>query len=208
MAAVRAAQLGPKDALTRDTIGVVFTRLGDHDAAVALFEDAVTSTPDHAEYQYNLASSRQFAGNFDGAKQAYRRAIALDPGLYKAWSALISLEKQTVENEQIDTLSRINSEEPENSQINTQANIPSMESKLASNPNTQANPLPTQPTTNENSEDTATTLPSSLPDGSASQNELSDIVLDSPERGELASNNKVTPSPNQPTGSENPSESR
>ncbi|MDG2044167.1 MAG: sulfotransferase [Maricaulis sp.] len=106
MAAVRAAQLGPKDALTRDTIGVVFTRLGDHDAAVALFEDAVTSNPDHAEYQYNLASSRQFAGNFDGAKQAYRRAIALDPGLYKAWSALISLEKQTVENEQIDTLSQ------------------------------------------------------------------------------------------------------
>jgi len=31
--------------------------------------------------------------------------------------------------------------------------------------------------------------------------------LDSPERGELASTNEVTPSPNQPTGDENPSES-
>ena len=31
--------------------------------------------------------------------------------------------------------------------------------------------------------------------------------MDSPERGELASTNEVTPSPNQPTGDENPSES-
>ena len=41
---------------------------------------------------------------------------------------------------------------------------------------------------------------------SASQNEPSDVVLDSPERGELASTNEVTPSPNQPTGNENPGE--
>ena len=109
--------------------------------------------------------------------------------------------------EQIDSLSLLNSEEAENSQINNQADIPSMEAKLASNPNTQASPSPTQPTTNKKSEDTATTLPTSLPDGSASQNEPSNIVLDSPERGKLASTNKVTPDANQPTGDENPGES-
>ena len=109
--------------------------------------------------------------------------------------------------EQIDSLSRLNSEEAENSQTNTQADIPSMESELASNNDTQASPSATQPTTNKNSEDTATTLPTSFPDGSASQNEPSDVALDSPERGELASTNEVTPSPNQPTGDENPSES-
>ena len=103
--------------------------------------------------------------------------------------------------EQIDTLSHLNSEQAENSQTNTQTEIPSMESELASNSNTQASPSTTQPTTNE---DTATTLPTSLPDRSASQNEPSDVVLDSPERGELASTNEVTPSPNQPTGNENP----
>ena len=107
LAALRAATLGPKDALTRDTIGVVFTRLGDHAAAVSLFEEAVKSNPDHADYQYNLASSRQFAGDFEGAKQAYRRAIKLDGNLYKAWSALISLETQTAENQQIETLTRM-----------------------------------------------------------------------------------------------------
>ena len=105
--------------------------------------------------------------------------------------------------EQIDTLSHLNSEQAENSQTNTQTEIPSMESELASNSNTQASPSTTQPTTNE---DTATTLPTSLPDRSASQNEPSDVVLDSPERGELASTNEVTPSPNQPTGNENPGE--
>ncbi|MBT7405025.1 MAG: hypothetical protein HN754_02820 [Opitutae bacterium] len=106
--------------------------------------------------------------------------------------------------EQIDTLSHLNSEQAENSQTNTQTEIPSMESELASNSNTQASPSTTQPTTNEDNEDTATTLPTSLPDRSASQNEPSDVVLDSPERGELASTNEVTPSPNQPTGNENP----
>jgi hypothetical protein len=108
--------------------------------------------------------------------------------------------------EQIDTLSRLNSEEPENSQINTQADIPPMEPELASNNDTQASPLPTQPTTNENNEDTAT-LTTSLPDGSASQNEPSDVVLDSPQSGELASNYEVAPSPNQTTGDENPNDS-
>jgi methyl-accepting chemotaxis protein len=108
--------------------------------------------------------------------------------------------------EQIDTLSHLNSEQAENSQTNTQTEIPSMESELASNSNTQASPSTTQPTTNETNEDTETTLPKSLPDGSASQNEPSDVVLDSPERGELASTNEVTPSPNQPTGNENPGE--
>ena len=83
--------------------------------------------------------------------------------------------------EQIDSLSRLNSEEAENSQTNTQADIPSMESELASNNDTQASPSATQPTTNKNSEDTATTLPTSFPDGSASQNEPSDVALDSPE---------------------------
>ena len=105
--------------------------------------------------------------------------------------------------EQIDTLSHLNSEQAENSQTNTQTEVPSMESELASNSNTQASPSTTQPTTNE---DTATTLPTSLPDRSASQNEPSDVVLDSPERGELTSTNEVTPSPNQPTGNENPGE--
>ena len=108
--------------------------------------------------------------------------------------------------EQIDTLSHLNSEQAENSQTNTQTEIPSIEPELASSSDTQASPSTTQPTTNETNEDTETTLPKSLPDGSASQNEPSDVVLDSPERGELASTNEVTPSPNQPAGNENPRE--
>lgn len=96
-AAMTAAALGPRDALTFDTVGVVFTRLGDHAAAVDLFEQAVSANPGNASFQYNLAASRQFDGDFDGAEAAYRAAIAINPNLFKAWSALVQLRKQTAE---------------------------------------------------------------------------------------------------------------
>jgi tetratricopeptide (TPR) repeat protein len=94
-AANQAAALGPRDALTWDTVGVVYTRLGDHDAAVRLFESAAAANPDQASYQYNLAASRQFAGDFSGAETAYRAAIELQPDMAKAYSALVQLRKQT-----------------------------------------------------------------------------------------------------------------
>ena len=103
-AAQTAESLAPADALTLDTIGVVHTRLGDHDAAIRLFEQAVAVDPGRAEYHYNLAASRQFAGDFDGAETAYLAALALDPDLYKAWSALVQLRRQTPEDGRIETL--------------------------------------------------------------------------------------------------------
>jgi tetratricopeptide (TPR) repeat protein len=93
----RAAALSPRDALTYDTIGVVYTRLGDHAAAINLFEQAVTSNPEVANFHYNLGASRQFAGDFDGAAQAYEAAINLDPDMDKAYSSLVGLRKQSAE---------------------------------------------------------------------------------------------------------------
>lgn len=94
-AAERAAALAPADALTLDTLGVVFTRAGDHVRALPFFEAAVAATPDNASFLYNLAASRQFAGDFEAAEAAYAQALALEPGLYRAWSSRVQLARQT-----------------------------------------------------------------------------------------------------------------
>ncbi|MFZ3007898.1 MAG: sulfotransferase [Phenylobacterium sp.] len=96
-AAERAVALTPADALTLDTIGVVFTRAGDHVRALPFFEAAVAATPDKASFLYNLAAARQFAGDFEAAEAAYARALALEPGLYRAWSSRVQLARQTRE---------------------------------------------------------------------------------------------------------------
>ena len=103
-AARRASKLGPRDALSFDTIGVVFTRLGDHEAAIHLFGAAVAQDPGRAEYHYNLAASRQFAGDFDGAEAAYSRTLELAPDHVKALSAIVGLRRQSEADNRLDAL--------------------------------------------------------------------------------------------------------
>ncbi|MET0337549.1 MAG: sulfotransferase [Caulobacter sp.] len=94
-AADRAAACDPQDALTLDTIGVVYSRTGFHDRAVDFFEKAYALDPKSASFAYNLASARQFLGDFEGAEVAYAAALRLDPGYFKAWSSRVALAKQT-----------------------------------------------------------------------------------------------------------------
>ncbi len=87
-AARRGLALAPRDALTLDTLGVVLSRTGAHDEAVAPFRQAVARDGTRPDYWYNLAASLQFLGEFDAAADAARRALALDAGHYRARSLL------------------------------------------------------------------------------------------------------------------------
>jgi tetratricopeptide (TPR) repeat protein len=91
----RAAALKPSDALTLDTIGCVYSRLGAHDRAAPLFAAAVAQQPDHVQMRYNLASSLGFLGRFEDAAVNYEALIAMDPGYTRAHFALSSLKKQS-----------------------------------------------------------------------------------------------------------------
>lgn len=91
--AQRALALGPRAALTLDTIGVVLTRAGAHAEALAPFRRAVERDPSKPAYHYNLGASEQFVGDFERAAAAYRHALALDPTHYRAWSALAQVER-------------------------------------------------------------------------------------------------------------------
>jgi tetratricopeptide (TPR) repeat protein len=90
-AADRALALSPAEALTLDTIGVVYSRSGLHEQALPLFERAVAQEPGNASFQQNLGTARQFAGDFAGAEQALRAAVALKPDLYRVWWALAQM---------------------------------------------------------------------------------------------------------------------
>ncbi|MDP3491139.1 MAG: sulfotransferase [Phenylobacterium sp.] len=92
-----AAGRGPADALTLDTLGVVYSRAGLHQRAIGFFETAFAREPRNASFAYNLAASRQFSGDFNGAEMAYARALDIDPSLHRAWSSRVQLRRQTPE---------------------------------------------------------------------------------------------------------------
>ncbi|RYG26871.1 MAG: tetratricopeptide repeat protein, partial [Burkholderiales bacterium] len=46
-----AEQALPRDALSRDTMGCVYARLGNHEAALTHFDEAVTLAPGNTEYR-------------------------------------------------------------------------------------------------------------------------------------------------------------
>ncbi|MBN1238721.1 MAG: sulfotransferase [Gammaproteobacteria bacterium] len=94
-AADEALAAEPQDALTLDTLGVVLSRIGAHERAVPVFRRAVAAAPGAAAFQYNLASSLRFVGDFDAAEEAYEAALRCAPTMWRAHSALASLRRQT-----------------------------------------------------------------------------------------------------------------
>lgn len=100
----RAMKIGVKDVYLADTLGVVYSRAGYHKLAMPLFAYAIERHPDHANLQYNFASSAQFSGDFEAARTGYRKTIALDHNNYRAWTSLVSLDKQTREENMLDEL--------------------------------------------------------------------------------------------------------
>jgi tetratricopeptide (TPR) repeat protein len=103
-AAGRSAALQPKDALTHDTLGWVYTRCAAHALATKHFQQAVALQPDNAQFQFNLAAALKFNGELTGAEAAYDRAVALKPDFYQAHWARANLRRQTPENNHIQKL--------------------------------------------------------------------------------------------------------
>ena len=78
-----------------DMVGVVYSRCGFHEKAITQFKAATSRNTSEPNYFFNLAASQQFLGKFDAAQTAYQKTIELEPLNYRAWSSLISLRKQS-----------------------------------------------------------------------------------------------------------------
>lgn len=100
-AAQRAAAMNPADALTLDTIGCIYSRVGRHAIAIGFFEQALALQPAHPEYRFNLAASLGFLGRFDDAETHYEQIVAAVPLFVKAHTALALLKRQTPEHNHV-----------------------------------------------------------------------------------------------------------
>lgn len=105
-AAERAISIGPPDAITFDTLGVVLSHAGQHAAAAPLFEKAAELEPNNPSFLHNLGASRQFCGDLVGAISAFRRELELQPFSRRAYAPLVHLSKQTRDNNFIAELER------------------------------------------------------------------------------------------------------
>ena len=99
-----AAKYKITDPYLLDSLGVIYSRSGYHEIAISFFEKAVAEAPKIANFHYNLGASAQFIGDLVAAQRAYEEALCLDPHLYRAWPALVSLNKQTDKSNSLETL--------------------------------------------------------------------------------------------------------
>jgi tetratricopeptide (TPR) repeat protein len=106
-AADRARELGTDSAFVWDTLGVIYSKLTQHEIAIKMFRCALNIQPDVASYWFNYGASLQFTGKIEQAEDAYETAIGLDKRLYKAHAALSRLAKQTKDQNHIARLQRL-----------------------------------------------------------------------------------------------------
>jgi Flp pilus assembly protein TadD len=101
-----AEQALPADALSRDTMGCVYARLGDHAAALPHFAEAVRLEPRNTEFRYNQATALNFLGKVDEAEAALEELVVLAPRDARAHHLLAGLRKQTHGHNHVERLAR------------------------------------------------------------------------------------------------------
>ena len=99
-----AEQALPTDALSRDTMGCVYARLGDHAAALPHFAQAVRLAPENTEYRYNEAVTLNFLGRVDEAEDALEALLSLAPGHARGHHLLASLRKVSATRNHVERL--------------------------------------------------------------------------------------------------------
>lgn len=102
--AERAMALQPADAMTLDTLGIVFTQCNEHARAMGAYRLAVDMVPMMPSYHFNLASSLMFNGEIEAAEVEYEACIGLDPRHWKAHLALSHARRQSIERNHLSRL--------------------------------------------------------------------------------------------------------
>ncbi len=89
-------RLKPTDPAVLDTIGTVFTQLGEYDAAKAFFARATNSAPNTPQYMMNLANNLVFLGEIDKSKAIFSDVMELQPNTPQAhWGYASAVKAQS-----------------------------------------------------------------------------------------------------------------
>jgi tetratricopeptide (TPR) repeat protein len=82
----------PANPSYRNLKAVILGRIGDYAQAIALYEELLAAHPRHPQLWMSYGHALKTAGAQDRAIDAYRRAIALDPGCGEAYWSLANLK--------------------------------------------------------------------------------------------------------------------
>lgn len=106
LAADAAERLAPQDALTLDTLGVIYSHAGDHARALPFFARAAALAPDNPNILHNLGVAQQFNGDLAAAETAFRAELLVQGEARRPYAALVHLSRQTREANFIPELER------------------------------------------------------------------------------------------------------
>lgn len=95
---------GPTDAVTYNTLGVVYSQANAHDKAIGMFRRAVELLPIAANFRFNLATSLTFKGEMEAAEREHEACLAQNPRYWKAHLALAQLRRQSPEDNHVERL--------------------------------------------------------------------------------------------------------
>jgi tetratricopeptide (TPR) repeat protein len=101
------AHAANEDALTLDTIGCVYARLGDHAAALPLFERAVRLAPGSPDFHFNLATTYGFFGRTPDAEAQYEAMLTVEPTSGRAHFGLAGARKHTAATAHVQRLEEV-----------------------------------------------------------------------------------------------------
>lgn len=114
-AADRGLTLEPTDANTLDTLGVIYTQVGDYLSAAKAFRRATKMAPAQPSYRYNLATSLVAAGEIKAAEVEIEACLARDPQYWRAHLTLAQLRRWTPDDHHVDRLQALLSKIGDNS---------------------------------------------------------------------------------------------
>lgn len=89
-----------------DALGALFAYCDEPARALAFFERAVASTPQHARFLYNLATAQRMMGALAAAEATLDRVIALDPTDAAAYYMRSDLRRQSAEDNHVEEMTR------------------------------------------------------------------------------------------------------
>ena len=100
----KAVALSPTDAMTYDTLGVVYSQANAYEKAMQMFQRLVELQPGHPNHRFNLATSLIHSGDMAAAERELDECVRITPGFWKAHLTLAQLRKHTASNNHLERL--------------------------------------------------------------------------------------------------------